>query len=255
MTDLGGPSRLQGATVTCCSVSCTPLLPWGGGMKGREYGAIRVLRTLRRMAMHGEPMDAAVVDRSGHALDMLAELLALLPPGADLAALAADAHARKRRSIETPEAELRGLKRLYTNIETSLEACRNFTVSADTAAVEDAFSVLAAVAQGFRMAGVTRGDHIHAHFLGATLTCAHRNGRSWELSLRRGHPTYDTDPQLVGHWLLEGGAKIAPDRGAMPIEVPLGPLLPADVYDIITRHACDLDSLCAGQIRRLHAAG
>lgn len=223
-------------------------------MKGREYGAIRVLRTLRRMAMHGEPMDVAVVERSGHALDMLAELLTLLPPGADLAALAAEAHARKRRSIETPEVELRGLKRLYTNIETSLEACRNFTVSADTAAVEDAFSALAAVAQGFRMAGVTRGDHIHAHFLGATLACAHRNGRTWELSLRRAHPTYDAD-QHAGYWLLEGGAKIAPDRGAMPIEVPLGPTLPADVYDTITHYARDLDSLCAGQIRRLHAAG
>lgn len=217
-------------------------------MKGREYGVIRALHALHKIAGE-QPVSATdlrLIERSEQAITMIATLIDLLPPSYDLAAIMARAYAR-RRAEEGLTPGNRALRDAAHYIESALADCKQFSISTDTAAVEEAADVLATAAMHSPQAGIIRGDHISTNFQGAMLSRVHRNGNTWELSLRKAHPEFDVDTTM-GTWLLEGGSKCTRTLIEVRFDTPM---LPSNIQAVVDKHVAQLDAQCGARVHVL----
>lgn len=219
------------------------------------YGVIRALEQMRRYADPCvEPsLRLRAVERGAQALDLLSELLEVLPDGRQAAIVFASVYAR-RLEDEGMTDEVRKLRDAARQIERVLDACRNHALSADHEAVLQATALLRAlvsVVTGLS-AEVRPGDCMSTHFLGAMAVASYPNGARWELSLRRAHPEYDVDTP-EGVWLLEGGGFMA-GGSTQCVEIELGTTLPPDIRCTIGAQIADLHRNSSARLRVLKTA-
>lgn len=187
------------------------------------------------------------------ALGLVRELLSTLPSGHELAA----ALVREYSSVVELEGRTERAERLrycYLNIERVLDSCNALTMSSDPHSVQSATRFLDIARSHLDDKArymLTRGDVINVHHQGAMLSAEFPNGMRMELSLRRSHPTMDTE-HPEGHWVLEGGvwsgADPSSDVSYPDVDLCFGPVLPYDADMLVLHTLQKFTRACAANL-------
>jgi len=211
-------------------------------------GLVSTLRAVYR----GEHLTPAQARMVKSALDLVEELLDVLPPGSE-AASAFAAHYSAIQWAEGLSPRAARMQKAYQHIESLLNACETFCGSDDIESVETASRILE---QGRPKAtpylDVIRGDWIALNYRGAVLKGATPSGVRIELSLRRADPDEDLDLP-PNAWVLEGGARAANSNGAphaLLTEV-WGETLPDDAAERIGQRVFRLLGACLRNVTLL----
>lgn len=214
------------------------------------HGVTRVLaRALR--ASHPTNDDRALPDaqRAFGALELLDDMLSLLPASSDMAAFMADVYALVRQRDGNGEnLRMSRLRETYCRIEQALNGVRNYYVTTDHARLMQADAVIReayAVLADRSYVRVQRGDEVGFDVIASMLIGDYPSGRKFELAV-----TWDA--QLL-QWRMDGGAFDAGGPCARTeIDEVIGSRLDANAIPLVIGAAMRLIRLCSTSPIQLH---